>query len=59
MAESVVSGVAERLGNLLLQEANFLSGVSHQVEMLQNELKLMQSFLKVADTKQDESDLVR
>uniref|UniRef100_A0A7N2RDT6 Disease resistance protein n=1 Tax=Quercus lobata TaxID=97700 RepID=A0A7N2RDT6_QUELO len=59
MAEFVVSGVAERLGKLLLQEANFLSGVSHQVEMLQNELKLMQSFLKVADTKQDESNLVR
>ncbi|XP_075659894.1 putative disease resistance protein At1g50180 [Castanea sativa] len=59
MAESIVSGVAERLGNLLMQESNLLSGVSDQVELLQTELKLMQSLLKDADARQDESELLR
>uniref|UniRef100_A0A2N9FMZ5 AAA+ ATPase domain-containing protein n=1 Tax=Fagus sylvatica TaxID=28930 RepID=A0A2N9FMZ5_FAGSY len=59
MAESVVSGVVERIGNLLIQEANFLSGVSDQVELLQTELKLMQCFLKDADARQEESETVR
>uniref|UniRef100_A0A2N9FM37 NB-ARC domain-containing protein n=1 Tax=Fagus sylvatica TaxID=28930 RepID=A0A2N9FM37_FAGSY len=48
--ESVVSGVASRLGELLIQEANFLSGVSHQVQKLQTELKWMQCFLKNENT---------
>nr|POE79097.1 hypothetical protein CFP56_25437 [Quercus suber] len=47
---------AERLGNLLIQEANFLSGVSTQVELLQTELKQMQGLLKDADATQDESE---
>ena len=59
MAESIVSGVAERLGNLLIQESNLLSGMSDQVELLQTELKLMQSLLKDADARQDESELLR
>ncbi|XP_075659899.1 putative disease resistance protein At1g50180 [Castanea sativa] len=59
MAESIVSGVAERLGNLLMQESNLLSGVSDQVELLQTELKLMQTLLKDADARQDESELLR
>ena len=59
MAESLVSGVAERLGNLLTQEANFLCGVSTQVELLQTELKQMQGLLKDADARQDESEAVR
>ena len=50
MAESVVSGVAARLGELLIQEANFLSGVSHQVQKLKTELKWMQCFLKNENT---------
>ena len=51
MAESIVSGVAERLGNLLIHKANFLSGVSTQVELLQTELKQMQGLLKDADAR--------
>ena len=59
MAESVVSGVVLRLGDLLLQEAKYLYGVSDQVELLQTELQRMQCFLKDADARQDESELVR
>ncbi|GMY05559.1 putative disease resistance protein [Fagus crenata] len=59
MAESVVSGLVSRLGNLLLQEANFLFDVSDQVEELQTELRLMQSFLKDADARQEESETVK
>ena len=59
MAEAVVSGVMTRIGDLLEQEEKFLFGVRNQVEMLQTELKLMQSLLKDADAKQDESETVR
>ena len=59
MAESLVSDVAERLGNLLTQKANFLSRVSTQVELLQIELKQMQGLLKDVDARQDESKVVR
>ena len=59
MAESLVSDVVERLGSLLIKEANFLCGVSTQVELLQTELKQMQCFLKDADARQDESEVVR
>ncbi|BBG92527.1 Disease resistance protein CC-NBS-LRR class family [Prunus dulcis] len=46
MAEAVVSFVLERVGDFATQEAKFLSGVSHQVEVAQTELQLMQGFLK-------------
>nr|XP_023899051.1 putative disease resistance protein At1g50180 [Quercus suber] len=59
MAESLVSGVAVRLGNSLIQEANFLCGVRTQVELLQTELKQLQGLLKDADARQDESEAVR
>ena len=59
MAESLVSDVVERLGSLLIKEANFLCGVSTQVELLQTELKQMQCFLKDADARQNESEVVR
>ncbi|KAK9987895.1 hypothetical protein SO802_028134 [Lithocarpus litseifolius] len=59
MAEAVVSGVVTRIGDLLVQEGKFLSGVSTQVELLQIELKLMQGLLKDADARQNESELVR
>ncbi|KAM3743326.1 hypothetical protein ACB098_07G136200 [Castanea mollissima] len=58
MAEAVVSGVVTRIGDLLVQEGKFLSGVSNQVELLQIELKLMQGLLKDADIRQNESELV-
>ncbi|KAM3743334.1 hypothetical protein ACB098_07G136900 [Castanea mollissima] len=59
MAEAVVSGVVTRIGDLLVQEGKFLSGVSNHVEMLQTELNLMQGLLKDADARQDESETVR
>ena len=59
MAESVVSGVVTRLGNLLVQEAIYLYGVSDKAHELQTELARMQCFLKDADAKQNESALVK
>nr|POF21785.1 putative disease resistance protein [Quercus suber] len=59
MAEAVVSGVVTRIGDLLVQEGKFLSGVSNQVELLQIELKLMQGLLKDADARENESELLR
>ncbi|XP_010256268.1 PREDICTED: putative disease resistance protein At1g50180 [Nelumbo nucifera] len=51
MAASVVSAVT-KLGELLIQEAVFLSDVREQVEELQNELERMRCFLKDAEAKQ-------
>ncbi|XP_050262435.1 putative disease resistance protein At1g50180 isoform X3 [Quercus robur] len=59
MAEAVVSSVVTRIGDLLVQEGKFLSGVSNQVELLKTELNLMQGLLKDADARQDESETVR
>ena len=68
-AEPVVSDVLTRIGDLLIQESNFLYGVSDQVKLLygvsdqvkllQTELKLMQGLLKDADARQDESNILR
>ncbi|PNX79798.1 putative disease resistance protein [Trifolium pratense] len=54
MVDSIVSFTIERLGDLLIEEANLLSGVSDQIQKLQNELKRMQCFLRDAERKQDE-----
>ncbi|XP_030943443.1 putative disease resistance protein At1g50180 isoform X2 [Quercus lobata] len=59
MAEAVVSSVVTRIGDLLVQEGKYLSGVSNQVELLKTELNLMQGLLKDADARQDESEAVR
>ncbi|KAG7982349.1 hypothetical protein I3843_04G048000 [Carya illinoinensis] len=59
MAESVVSFVVEKLGNLLIEEAAFLQGVEDEVRQLQIELKRMQCFLKDADNRQKEDERVR
>ena len=59
MAEAVVSSVVTRIGDLLVQEGKFLSGVSNQVELLKTELNLMQGLLKYADARKDESEIVR
>ena len=60
MAEAVVvSGVVTGIGDLLVQEGKFLSGVSNQVELLQTELKLVRGLLKDADARQDESEAIR
>ncbi|CAL8990045.1 unnamed protein product [Prunus brigantina] len=59
MAEAVVSSVLERVGDFATQEAKFLSGVSHQVEVAQTELQLMQGFLKDADARQGQDATVQ
>ncbi|PQP97592.1 putative disease resistance protein [Prunus yedoensis var. nudiflora] len=59
MAEAVVSFVLESVRDFTTQEAKFLSGVSHQVEVAQNELQLMQGFLKDADARQGQDETVR
>ncbi|XVE72314.1 hypothetical protein DITRI_Ditri11bG0029400 [Diplodiscus trichospermus] len=59
MAESVVSFLVERLGDLLIQEATLLWGVQNQVQQMQNELRRMQCFLKDADRRQDEDESVK
>ncbi|VVA16173.1 PREDICTED: putative disease resistance [Prunus dulcis] len=59
MAEAVVSFVLESVRDFTNQQAKFLSGVSHQVEVAQNELQLMQGFLKDADARQGQDETVR
>ncbi|XVE48925.1 hypothetical protein DITRI_Ditri01bG0041100 [Diplodiscus trichospermus] len=59
MAESVVSSLASRIGDLLAQEAEYLLGVEDQVNRLQMELLWMKSFLEAADSRQAEDKLVR
>ncbi|BFG14265.1 hypothetical protein CerSpe_005390 [Prunus speciosa] len=59
MAEAVVSFVLESVRDFTIQEARFLSGVSHQVEVAQTELQLMQGFLKDADARQGQEETVR
>ncbi|PQQ15015.1 putative disease resistance protein [Prunus yedoensis var. nudiflora] len=59
MAEAVVSFVLERVGDFATQEEQFLTGVSHQVEVAQTELQLMQGFLKDADARQGQDATVQ
>ncbi|KAL3533900.1 hypothetical protein ACH5RR_007421 [Cinchona calisaya] len=56
MAEAVVSFAVETIGNLLIEEAKFLHGVSDQVEQLQLELDQLRSFLRDADAKQQQHE---
>ncbi|PON83962.1 NB-ARC domain, LRR domain containing protein [Trema orientale] len=49
MAEAVVGFVIERLGDLLVKEAIFLSGVREQVEDAKSELERIKCFLEDAD----------
>ncbi|KAM6578948.1 hypothetical protein CsatB_030785 [Cannabis sativa] len=49
MADAVVSFVIERLGDLVLSEAQFLGGVEAQVGNAQIKLQCMSAFLKDAD----------
>nr|POE79094.1 putative disease resistance protein [Quercus suber] len=59
MAEAVVLGVMTGIGDLLIQEGKFSSGVSNQIELLKTELNLMQGLLKNVDLRQDEPEPVR
>ncbi|KAJ9683823.1 hypothetical protein PVL29_016360 [Vitis rotundifolia] len=58
MAEAIVSFAVGRLGDLLIQEASFLHEVSDKVLEIQTELKRMQCFLKDADARQDENEVI-
>ncbi|KAM1778402.1 hypothetical protein ACFX12_039902 [Malus domestica] len=59
MAEAVVSMVIEGLKGALIEEVKFLSGVGDQIEHAQIELLLMHGFLKDADAKQGDNEVVR
>ncbi|KAM5554699.1 putative disease resistance protein [Rosa sericea] len=62
MAEGVVTVVAEGikpLGDFIIQQAKFLSGVSYQVELAQVELHLIRGFLRDADARQGDEEVVR
>ncbi|GMP77494.1 hypothetical protein CsSME_00033758 [Camellia sinensis var. sinensis] len=59
MAQAVVSFAARWIADLMIQEANLLYGVRDQVEGLVRELRRMQCFLKVADAKQVENEIIR
>ncbi|THG10204.1 putative disease resistance protein At1g50180 [Camellia sinensis] len=58
MAESVVAFAVKGLGVLVIQNAQFLYGISDQVEQVQAHLRQMQCFLKDADAKQDEHETI-
>ncbi|CBI25487.3 unnamed protein product, partial [Vitis vinifera] len=59
MAEAVVSFAVERLGDLLVQEASYLHGVSDKVTEIQAELRMMRCFLRDADARQYENEVIR
>jgi len=59
MVEAVVSFAIDRLYDLLIEEARLLNGVSDKVKSMQNELKRMQCFLRDAESKQDEGDIIK
>ncbi|XVF83747.1 hypothetical protein PTKIN_Ptkin16aG0517200 [Pterospermum kingtungense] len=59
MADSIVLLAIERISDLLIHEAVFLSEVREEVERLQAELKRMQCFLKDVDHKQEQDERLR
>ncbi|OMO76584.1 Disease resistance protein [Corchorus olitorius] len=59
MAEAIVSLAVERITDLLIHEAVFLTGVNNEVENLKTELKRMQCFLKDVDRKQEQDERLR
>ncbi|KAL3507510.1 hypothetical protein ACH5RR_032892 [Cinchona calisaya] len=59
MEASVLSFAVESIGKLLVEEANFLQGVSDEVRLLHEDMKRMEWFLKYADTKQNVRESVQ
>ncbi|KAI8021418.1 putative disease resistance RPP13-like protein 3 [Camellia lanceoleosa] len=59
MVDAIVSSVAQRLGNLLTEQVNFLRGVRDEVNSLKNKLEYMLCFLKDAEEKQDQDSRIR
>ncbi|MQM18113.1 hypothetical protein Taro_051100 [Colocasia esculenta] len=58
MAESVVSFVVQRVGDLLVDEAVFLYNVPDEAEWVRRELGRMQCFLEDADAKRKRDKMV-
>ena len=59
MAVTAVSTTIDKISQLIISEAKFLSSVKDEVDKLQNDLHRMQSFLKDAGHKQGQEELVR
>ena len=59
MADSVVSFLLENLTQLLSQESKLLWGVEDQVRLLQNELCLINIFLKNTEGKRHDNELLK
>lgn len=55
---SAISSVVQTVGRLLTQEATLLMGMKDQVEDLQKELEWMQSFLKEANGRKVDNEVV-
>ena len=51
--------IVQSLGDLLIQEGMFLYGAEDKVLQLQTELRMMRSYLQVADRKQDGNESLR
>ncbi|XP_057801925.1 putative disease resistance protein At1g50180 [Salvia miltiorrhiza] len=58
-AEAAILSLVDLLGNQLIQKVKFMRGVKRNVELLRDELRRMQSFLKDANKKQFEDESVR
>ncbi|KAG5020107.1 hypothetical protein AAZX31_06G205000 [Glycine max] len=59
MPQAIVNFIVQSLGNLLIQEGMFLYRVEDKVLQLQTELRMMRSYLQVADRKQDGNESLR
>lgn len=59
MVQAVVSGVVDKLSDLLITEAVFLYGLNDQIELIKLRLHQMQCFLKDADSKQQKDERVK
>ncbi|KAG5612957.1 hypothetical protein H5410_024238 [Solanum commersonii] len=59
MVDVVVSYAVEKLGNFLIQEVSLRQSLRENVLWLRNELSFMQAFLKDAEKKQEQDNLVQ
>ncbi|XP_039016460.1 putative disease resistance protein At1g50180 [Hibiscus syriacus] len=59
VADAVISFAVEKTGDLILQQAKYLSSVSGKVKELQAELTRMRCFLRDAESKQGDSRSIR
>ncbi|KAK1309921.1 Disease resistance protein RPP13 [Acorus calamus] len=58
MADAVVSFLVVKVGNQLIEEVDFLYGVSDQVNNLQSEFKLLQRFLSKANMSHNNDEVM-